>query len=108
MLHAQKPTAPTTARPPRDGLRTKSIAVLVPLASVAGALASRFARPSNLDPCAKRESRRSTSSGISAVSRPTTRIAPAIAAGTIVNPTGASPLRTPTRSSTPNTTSATM
>ena len=43
MLAAQKPTAPSTASPPRDGSRTKPIAVRVPLASVAGPLARRCA-----------------------------------------------------------------
>ena len=48
MLHAQKPIAPTTASPPRDGFRTKSMAVRVPLAIVAGAVASRRAKRWNL------------------------------------------------------------
>ncbi len=108
MLQAQKPMAPTTASPPRDGLRTKSIAVRVPLASVAGALASRCASRWKRYPWAICVSRRSISSGISAISRKMIITAPAIAAGTIVNPTGASPLRTPARRSTPKTTSATM
>ena len=109
MLAAQKPTAPSTASPPRDGLRTKSIAVRVPLASVAGTLASRCAR--RLEPVSLREAREAA---LEVVGNQRDQQdddqdrSPAIAAGTIVSPTGASPLSTPVRSRTPKTTSASM
>ncbi len=68
MLAPQNPIAPATARPPCEGWRMKSIAVRVPCANVAGAVASQWAI------LAKRPEvilamRRSKSSGSSASSR---------------------------------------
>ena len=53
MFAAQNPAAPASAIPPREGSRTKAIAVRVPLARVAGALASRCAHRLNRYPSEK-------------------------------------------------------
>ena len=90
-----------TARPPRDGSRTKASASRVPTAAVDGTVASRrIVRPQNVS-CDADEKRRSRSPGTSAISRKIRITPPAIAAGTIVSPAGAGPSKTPVRSRIP-------
>ena len=81
------------------------MAVRVPWAKVAGALAIDFAiRPNRPEVC--RSMRRSKSSGSRAMSRPMTIASPASAAGITVPERGASPESTPVRSNTPKITRA--
>ncbi len=106
MLAAQKPIAPATASPPREGCPTRSKAVLSPCEAVAGTVASLRASPALLWPWAKRAMRRSMSCGISAIAIARRITIAAIAAGTIVTSTAFSPLSTPVRNRTPQTISA--
>ena len=106
MFAPQNPIAPPNASTPALGWRTNAMAVRVPCAKVAGAVASRRASLPKR-PEVWRSIRRSKSFGSRAINRPSTSASAANAAGITVPESGASPERAPTRSRTPKTIRAT-